>query len=221
LRENISRRLDHYEWSQKQRAGRAGWFRLAALGAVAAIAVVIWSNGRQPSSGVGASVVPTTRNNAKLEIRNINGETRVQMRPSEETTVTVYQGGSDYSTLPPRDAVPSRSDKVAALSAYDVPLQLASPNPDVVWVRCSNGEVAAVFFPSVMGPADTEVQGTIVEALRAIANRHGVTIVAHLESAGVSQLRDVSGSTYAVSIGKALRDTKLTFADNSGFVTIR
>ncbi len=220
LSEQISQRLDRFEWERKQASGAGSrWFRLALVGAAAAVVVggvVFKQNSSSVEGGVGF-----VRESRPVYATVVEGKVHLQMRPGAVTKIWILQGGTDYSAVPPKDAKISRHKEVGN-EAYDVPLNVDAQNPDIVWATVAGGtQAVAVIFPHEGVLHGNSVHGNLVETLQAVADKYGVTIEARLSDAGEVAHRDISGSNVKESLAKALNNTGLTARESGGLVHVR
>ncbi|MBA3725509.1 MAG: zf-HC2 domain-containing protein [Armatimonadetes bacterium] len=216
IREHIARRLDHVDWERKQTAPAGKGFRFVLLGVAAALlvgAIVFrgpWSN--SGSNGVGANITGAPGTLFKpLETQLVEGSLHIQMVPKEDIRIQVLQGGSDFETLPPRDAKRTRVDIAKASELYDAPLNVIGGTPPALWLKADNEtSTTAIFFPQPAVKLANVSEGNLVQTLQALATRHNVTIEARLEDAGPLTERRIDGASLMGNLDDALAGTGLT-----------
>ena len=224
LREAISRRLDRADWERKQTAPVSrGWLKFTLLGAAAVIAgVVFWKAPFSQQNGVGANIVGvSTVNRQPLALERVGTELHLQMVAGSDTRIAMFQSGSDYSKLPPADAVRTRTDVARAGERYDARIDLDDPNPAALWLTLQGEEgVVAIFSPQESVRQQKAFDGNIPEILQAIANTYGVTIEAKLTSAGPTLTRELSGNDIGKDLDLGLAGTGLSFTIDDKIVKI-
>jgi anti-sigma factor RsiW len=224
LREEISRRLDKADWDRRQAApATRGWLKVAVLGAAAVIAgVVFWKAPFSQENGVGANFVgvPTVKHQP-LTLKRVGAELHLRMVASSDTRIAMYQSGSDYSKLPPADAVPTRTDMARAGQRYDARVDVDDPNPAALWLTLQGDKgVVAIFSPQESVRQQKAFDGNIPEILQAIANTYAVTVEAKLTSAGPTLAREISGDDIAADLNRGLAGTGLSFTIDDKIVKI-
>jgi anti-sigma factor RsiW len=223
LREEISRRLDKADWDRRQAPANRGWLKVAVLGAAAVIAgVVFWKAPFSQDNGVGANFVgvPTVKHQP-LTLKRVGAELHLRMVASSDTRIAMYQSGSDYSKLPPADAVPTRTDMARAGQRYDARVDVDDPNPAALWLTLQGDKgVVAIFSPQESVRQQKAFDGNIPEILQAIANTYAVTVEAKLTSAGPTLAREISGDDIAADLNRGLAGTGLSFTIDDKIVKI-
>jgi hypothetical protein len=197
LGELIARRLDRIEYDNKlSRQTGSRWLRYAALGTAAAAliaAIVMWKPNSE--TGVPAGLTPRlSTSTTDVRVERVDGEIRIRFDATEDTQVSVFEGGHDYSALPPIDGKQLRIDKVGAGSRYDVPIKISGILPQALWLKLGTSkETVGVFFPQPGAQTAREFNGNTVHALQAIANGFGVVVEAHLLNAGAERSISLQG----------------------------
>lgn len=192
LSERIARRLDHADWDRKSASKPALRWSLALAGAAAAIFVVLFFR-QQPAVGVqmgpGGNASPSA-----VRVQLLEGKVHLVFQSSEVRTLNVLQGGTALSQIPPTDAKPVRTVRVASGQPYDAELPVIA-DAEPIWVRTEGDELTtAVFFPQSSKSAS--VTGNVAEMLQALAGTYGVTVHARLKGPGPTMNWDLSSPTW-------------------------
>jgi hypothetical protein len=216
LSDRIARSLDKADWDRKRAAaGGARWLRLSAIAAVALLAGFVVVKGFfGDKAGIQANPLAIGRPvKSGIEVKMIDGDVRVQYVAESAIGITVLQGGTDYSQLPPSDAAITRRDALEPAARYDVPVRAQVEKPEIVWVRLDGEDaVTAIIFPGRLDGALPTT--TLVAALQQVADRMRTVVVAKLRSA-------YPGRYEPAGIETLLKGTGLVARQMDGLILVR
>ncbi|MCH8273778.1 MAG: secretin and TonB N-terminal domain-containing protein [Armatimonadetes bacterium] len=230
LHERIMRRVDRAAWDRKQ-AAPAGflWLRsLAFAGVAAAVVGVAYVGYKQLADGTTQAVpvpVPAPVTQAELPVvARANGWVTLQFTARESTEILLREGGSDYSALPPEDALQLQKRTLEPPKRLTIPHKNEGPRATVVWAVVEGvPKVTAVFLPGAadIGFEPWEGEVGLIEGLLRICDEHSVIIDAQLAGAVPVSRMDSAGASLQDALDRLLDGTGYTWEESGGVIRIR
>lgn len=197
LGEKIARRLDRIDWEHRSR--RPSPLRIllpvAAVGAVL-LGVVLFNRPTQAPEVVTSGM--TTPPEEVLEepflgTRVLDGGDALSLFGVVGASYTILEGGTDFSTFPPRDAVVVETGKFERTGAMARPIEVKSSAGAFIWIRFDiHEDVLLLIAPSSSPSSNDETPSAdIVTAMKALADRHHVSVLVRLNPLGARQVASV------------------------------
>ncbi|MER3466180.1 MAG: hypothetical protein C4340_03180 [Armatimonadota bacterium] len=188
LGERIARRLDRIDFERRSRRPLGLRFLLpAAAAGVVILCIVLFSRSSEPPQVVssGALTAPDlVLQEPFLGTRVLEGGRLLSLFGTEGSSYTILEGGTDFSTFPPPDAVEVETGKFKVTGTISRPIEVKSPDGAFIWVRFDiHEDILLLVVPSAT-PRPIRATPNAVTALKAFADRHHVTVLVRLNPAG-------------------------------------
>lgn len=182
------RELERALWvdkeAQRPLARLARWRFALAVGALSALlitAVMVYR--LLPRSGQRASVFPSVigplRPAPPAVFLNPSGGVNLVISAYETLEAKVFQGGSDFSTLPPKDAVLLFQKTIPSGENFQFTVKSPSlsTGASLYWMETNiPGRISLVIVPPAERTASQKVRTDLIGGLKALSEAYGVVI---------------------------------------------
>lgn len=216
LGDRIARRLDKVDWERRSKRPSPLRFLLpVAAAGVVVLGIVLFNqpmNRQIVRSGIGTDPGAVLRE-PFFGTRVLEGGKRLSVFGTEGVSYTILEGGTDFSVLPPRDAVVVERGKFEATGGKPRRIDVKSPAGAFIWIRYDfHEDILLVIAPSSSASDIAETPATdLITAMKAFADRHQVSVFVRLgRTAAARRVPSVPLT------GDVLVDAK-SFADAVGF----